>query len=549
MKNKLIVIIIIPLFLIFFSCERKTEKKNRVVIGISSDVETLNPLYTMNINEGRISELIYLGLVGHSWDIEEGNIKSYPMLAEKLKWSDDRKSLEVKLRNDVKWTDGKKLTSADVVFSFDVYSDPVVQSRFFDMYDNFYLEENKHINLPKSFEIISDDSLVIHFSNRHAKLFDIDMPILPKHKFDGINRKDYSTSSLNFEPVGNGPYKLKSWSRNEKIVLEKNPESFLASDKMIDNLIFKIVPDYNSRIIQIKKGNIDLLDDVRPEDLESLRKSENLVTVITKGRSYDYVGWSNIDQKLWNEKKIVKPHKLFGNANVRKALTLAINRKLIIDEFLNGSAEIALGPVSPIFKKFINKDIAPLEFNPEKAKSILEKEGWIDRNGNGIIDKNGVEFTFTLFIPGNNPRRQYTANIIKENLKDVGIEISIEKQEPNIFFNNMFGKKLESWIAGWVVPIPIDLKPYWFSDFETYFANCVGYGNKTVDKFLLELENGVNKEKEVEYYHKIQELIHQDQPVTFLFWIDNITAYAKNMKNISIDPLGTVQRCWEWRLN
>ncbi len=549
MKKKLIVIIIIPLFLIFFSCERKTEKKNRVVIGISSDVETLNPLYTMNINEGRISELIYLGLVGHSWDNEEGNIKSYPMLAEKLKWSDNRKSLEVKLRDDVKWTDGKKLTSADVVFSFDVYSDPVVQSRFFDMYDNFYLEENKHIDLLKSFEIITDDSLVIHFAGRNAKLFDIDMPILPKHKFDGIDRKDYGTSALNFEPVGNGPYKLKSWSRNEKIILEKNPESFLVSDEMVDNLIFKIVPDYNSRIIQLKKGSIDLLDDIRPEDLESLRKSENLETVITKGRSYDYVGWSNIDYKLWNEKKIIKPHKLFGNTNVRKALTLAINRKLIIDEFLNGSAEIAFGPVSPIFKKFVNKDITALEFNSEKAKSILEREGWIDRNGNGIIDKNGVEFSFTLFIPGNNPRRQYTANIIKENLKEVGIEISIEKQEPNIFFNNMFGKKLEAWIAGWVVPIPIDLKPYWFSDFETYFANCVGYRNKSVDQFLLELENGVNKEKEVEYYHKIQELIHQDQPVTFLFWIDNITAYAKNIKNISIDPLGTVQRCWEWRLN
>ncbi len=549
MKNKFIVIIIISLFLFFFSCERKTEKKNRVVIGISSDIKTLNPLYTMNINEGRISELIYLGLVGHSWNNEEGNIESYPVLAEKLKWSDDKKSLEVKLRNDVKWTDGKKLTTADVVFSFDVYSDPVVQSRFFDMYDNFYLEENKHIDIKKSFKIVSDDSLIIYFANGKASPFDVDMPILPKHKFDGIDRKEYTTSSLNFEPVGNGPYKLKNWSRNEKIVLGKNTESFLASDEMIDNLIFKIIPDYNSRIIQIKNGDIDLLDDVRPEDLEKLENSENLKTVITKGRSYDYVGWSNIDQKLWNEKKIIKPHKLFGNSNVRKALTMAIDRKLIVDEFLNGAAEISVGPVSPIFKKFINKNISPLEFNASKAKSILEREGWIDRNGNGTIDKNGVEFAFTLFIPGNNPRRQYTANIIKENLNEVGIEVSIERQEPNVFFNNMFSKKLGAWIAGWVVPIPIDLKPYWFSDFETYFANCVGYQNNDVDQLLLELENGTTKEREVENYRKIQELIHQDQPVTFLFWIDNITAYSKNIKHISIDPLGTVQRCWEWRLN
>ncbi len=549
MKNKLITVIIIPLFLLFFSCQRNTEKINRVVIGISSDVETLNPLYTMNLNEGRISELIYLGLVGHRWDDEEGNIKSYPLLAEKLKWSDDRKSLEIKLRDDIKWTDGKKLTSTDVLFSFDVYSDPVVQSRFYDMFDNFYLEENKHIDLSKSFEIISEDSLVIHFANGNAKLFDIDMPVLPEHKFAGIARKDFGTSSLNFEPVGNGPYKLKNWSRNEKIVLEKNPQSFLSSDNMIDVLIFKIVPDYNSRIIQIKKGGIDLLDDIRPEDLEDMKAAENLKTVITKGRSYDYVGWSNIDQKLWREKKLIKPHKLFGNANVRRALTMAIDRKLIIDEFLNGAAEIAFGPVSPIFKKFINRNISPFEYNPGKAKSILESEGWIDRNGNGTVDKNGVEFSFTLFIPGNNPRRQYTANIIKENLKEIGIEVSVEKQEPNVFFNNMFGKKLEAWIAGWVVPIPIDLKPYWYSDFNTYFANSAGYRNQKVDRLLLELEKGVEKEKEAGYYYKIQEQIHKDQPVTFLFWIDNISVYSKKIKNISIDPLGTVQRCWEWRLN
>ncbi len=549
MKNKFFLSSIILIFFLFFSCGKKIEKKSRVVIGIPADIETLNPLYTMSLNEGRISELIYLGLAGHRWNNEKGNIDSYPLMAKTLKWNDRHTSLEVKLRSDAVWSDGKKLTSEDVVFTFDVYSDPEVQSRFFDMFDNFYLQPDKRIDLSKSFEVISEDSLVIKFKTPAATLFDIDMPLLPKHKFEGLNRKEFNTSPVNFRPVGLGPYKLKNWARNEKIELEKNPVSFLANNDMPDRLIFKVVPDYNSRLIQLKKGDIDFLDDIRPEDLEILKNSENLKTVVVKGRSYDYVGWSNIDQKLWNEKKVLRPNKFFGSVNVRKALTMAIDRKLIIDEFLNGAAELAYGPVSPIFTGLIDESIKPYEYKPGKAKEILQSEGWTDRNGNGTIDKNGTEFSFVLNIPGNNPRRKYTANIIKENLKNIGIDVSIQPQEPNVFFNNMFGKKLEAWIAGWVVPIPIDLKPYWHSDLEKNIANCTGYRNKMVDKLLEKLETGVDDNTEVEIYRKIQKLIHTDQPVTFLFWINNISAYNKRIKNISIDPLGTVQRCWEWKTN
>ncbi len=549
MKIKNYLSIIILIFLLFFSCSKNTERKKRVVIGIPADIETLNPLYTMNINEGRISELIYLGLVGHKWDENEGNVSSYPLIAKTLKWNTKHNALEVKLKDDVVWSDGEKLTTEDVVFSFDVYSDPEVQSRFFDMFDNYYLKSDKQIDLEKSFEVISKDSLIIHFRTSAANLFDVDMPLLPKHKFEGLKRSEYNTSQLNFQPVGTGPYKLKNWLRNEKIVLEKNKSSFLANKEMIDNLIFKVVPDYNSRLIQLKKGDIDFTDDVRPEDLVDLKKSENLETVIIKGRTYDYIGWSNIDQKLWNDKKIVRPHKLFGNPVIRKALTMAIDRKLIIDEFLNGAADLAVGPVSPIFKNFIDSEIKPLPYNPVKAKEILNGEGWKDTNGNGTLDKNGNEFEFVLNIPGNNPRRKYSANIIKENLKQIGIDVTVQPQEPNIFFNNMFGKKLEAWIAGWVVPIPIDLKPYWHSDLEKYFANCSGYQNKKVDELLEKLETGPDEKTQASIYKQIQRLIHKDQPVTFLFWINNITAYNKKIKNIAIDPLGSVQRCWEWRLD
>ncbi|GBD90967.1 oligopeptide-binding protein AppA precursor [bacterium BMS3Abin04] len=551
MKHKIIFSLIISVSLIFFSgCSKKTSQDNRVVIGISADIKTLDPLYTLNLNEGRISELIYLSLIGHEWDNENGNITSYPMLAKSWEWINNHKSIKIILRKNLYWSDSSKFTTKDIVFSFDAYSDPKVQSRFYGEFNNFYTDKDSHIDINKSFDVVAPDTVIINFKkNSNPTLFDIDMPILPEHYFIKLERKNYSTAEINFKTIGTGPYALKSWLKNEKIVLKKNSLSYLYSEESINRLIFKIIPNYNSRLIQLQKGEIDILDDIRSDDLDELKKANSLNVAVRKGRSYDYVGLCNIDKDLYQKNGKIVPNGLFGSFKVRKALVHAINRKLIIEEFLNNAAELAVSPVAPIFKFALNKSIQPYEFNPELSKKMLLQLGWIDSDQNGILDKNGKEFSFNLYIPSGNPRRKFTANIIKENLKNIGIEVKVQPVEPSVFFNNMFEKKYDAWIAGWAVPIPIDLKPYWNSDLKVSVANCVGYQNKDVDLLLEKIENTNDANELSTYYKKVQLLIHNDEPVVFLFWIDNITVYNKKLKNISINPLGSIQHCWEWRVD
>ncbi len=546
-KVTLISQILLPLLFVFMfsSCSTNSDREKSVVIAIPTDVNTFSPLYAMNVYEGNITEQIFLGLAGHRWLENEGAIESFPLLAESWEWNRDSNYVLVDLREDVYWSDSVQFTAEDVIFSYTVYSNADVQSRFYGSFENYFTNEDLSIDIEKSFELIAQNKIRINFKpGSHPSVFDFDFPIIPKHKYEEIAYKDFMTAKQNLEPVGTGPFELASRKRDETIILGLRENSFLSNEESIPRLIFKIVPDYKSRLIQLETGEVDFVDEIKPEDIEEVKSYENIAIAFQEGRDYDYIGWNNIDAESFRSEKI-EPNKLFGSADVRRALTYAINRELIVREFLNNYGEVAFGPVSRIFQKEFNHDIEPFPFNPTKAESILTAEGWKDTDKDGILEKGSDEFSFTLSIPGGNPRRSNTATIIKENLKNIGIEVEVETLEPSLFFNKMFGKQLEAWIAGWSVPIPLDLKPYWHSDLETNFANVASFQNAEIDNLLEEIYS--EAPNHIEKLKEVQKILHEEQPVTFLFWIDNIVAYNNKLQNVKINPLGSVQKCWEWR--
>ncbi|NOG96758.1 MAG: hypothetical protein HND52_02180 [Ignavibacteriae bacterium] len=541
--------LIVFLSLLIISCQSEPTNLNRVIIGIDEDVQSFNPMFSFSVNEGRISELLYLSLVKHSWDNKISDLRTEFMLAENIIWSEDSSSITINLRRNVSWSDGKPVTSEDVVFSFDAYSHPKVNSKFFGLFDNFILDSDNHIDISKSFEIMSENKIIIHFKNNSIpSYFDIDMPIIPKHMFEGIDYSDFETADINSNPVTNGPYKLTRWNKNSLIELTLNRNSFLAADNSIDKILFKIIPDYNSQLIQLENEEIDFIDKVKPDDAHKLNETDkNIIIKSVVGREYDYVGWSNIDIEKFEQKKI-EPNIFFGNINVRKALTHAINRNEILNEFLYGYGSLASTPVAPIFENAIKKSIEPYQYNPELAKLILAEEGWTDTDFNGIIEKDNVEFKFDLFIPAGNPRRDFAATVIKNNLKAVGIDVSIKSLELGQFIDNLYDRKMNAWMAAWYIPIPIELSVYWHSNFEQAPLNFQSYQNENVDRIITEFNNESDEQNKINLLKEFQKIIHNEEPVTFLYWVDNIVAYNSRIKNIDVNPLGAIHACWDWSL-
>lgn len=541
-------LIVIFILAAFTGCGgNKSTNEDRIVIGISSDIENFNPMFAFSVNEGNVSELLYLSLVKHEWDKEKADINSYPMLAERWEWNNDSTSLTFYLRNDVKWSDGVKVSADDVAFSFDLYSDPLVQSRLYGTFTPFYTDTSNRILMDKSFEILSPEAIKINFRpGTHPSLFNVDLPVLPKHIFEKADRKNFNLAEEVFSRVTSGPFTLKDWKKNQFIVLAKNPDHFLNTENTVSEIVFKVVPDYTSRLMQLKKGEIDIVEEIKTDDVKDLKGESSLQIASVAGREYDYIGWNNIDPETYQKNGSINPNKLFGNANVRKALTYAVNRSEIVDEYLSGYGQICDVPFSPIMKSAFNKEVTGYEYNPQKAKELLKAEGWSDTDNDRIIDKKGQPFRFSLFIPGGNPRRAFTAQVVKNNLKDIGVDVIIETRELSHLIDNLFAKQLDTWIVSLYVPIPPDLRLCWHSDFQSANLNFASYRSAAADKIISYTEQTSSPEQKNNYYREFQQVIHSDQPVTFLYWIDNIVAYNKRIDQIEIDPLGVIQKCWRW---
>ncbi|HVO75034.1 MAG TPA: ABC transporter substrate-binding protein [Ignavibacteriaceae bacterium] len=547
-------LILIPFFQ---GCRSESpETAGRIVVGIDSDVKSFNPLFSSSANEVNISELLFLGLVQYEWNNAEGGLDASPMLAEKWEWADDSSSIKLYLRKDVRWSDGRIFNAEDVVFSFDVYSDPKVESRFYGFFENFYLnnkkEDSLHILLDKTFEVKDSFTVKINFrKNSIPSLKDIDYPLIPRHVYEHVERKDLGRFEKDINLVTDGPFFLERWDKNQAIILKRNENSFLYASpgnlKPVQRLVFKIVPDYNSRFTQLKKGEIDLMDDINPENVSSLKEIGRINIASVKGREFEYIGWNNINTADFKEGKIT-PNKLFGNSEIRKALSYAVNKQEILSEYLKGYGDLAAGPVSPIFKKYFDKTLKPFEYNPGKAKEILNRQGWIDEDKNGIIEKNRIPFRFVLNIPGGNPRREFAATVIKNNLHEIGIDVSVQSYEPGVFFEKLFSREFDSWIAAWGIPLPLDLKPFWHSNLRANQYNLAGFRNKSVDSLLELIIVTKDDNRKTEYYKKIQKIIYNEAPFTFLYWIDNIVAYNKRIKNINVTPLYPLHHAWNWKL-
>ena len=534
------------LFLLIISCDsKKSVSDNRIVIGIAADVQSFNSLFAFSYEESAIAELLYPSLLDFRWNDKKGELEPYPMIAKSWQWAEDSLSIRFLIRDDILWSDGNKLTASDVVFSYDVFSDQEVQSRLYGIFNQLFTESDGHIDIEKTFNVISPYEFEMHFPESSVPdLVKIVVPVIPEHIFKDISRDQLTIHESNFNPVSSGAFKFKKWDKNQTIILEADSNSFLFTFGQTAELVFKIVPDYTSRILQLKKGDIDLLELVKVEDMEELKAEKSLTVVSSIGREYDYVGWNNVDP---NEPS--KPHKLFGSSNVRKALSMVINRKEILEEYLLGQGYLAASPVSPIFKSAFNEKVLPYEFIPDEARKLLFREGWKDEDRNGILEKGKTEFKFTMYYPVGNPLREYASVVIKNNLKSIGIEVTTEKMELGAFINNLYERKLDSWMAGFGVPIPLDLKPYWYSDPNIGFLNFSGYINPDIDNILDKLESRISLEEKNKLIKEFQEIIHKDEPVTFLYWTPNIIVYNTRIKNLKITPYGVLVHCWEWTIN
>ena len=338
--------------------------------------------------------------------------------------------------------------------------------------------------------------------------------------------------------MGTGPYKFKRWNSGERIDLVSNHDYF-EHRPFVDRYIYRIIPDTTTMFLELQTENVDSMG------LSPLQYKRQTDAVFFKKRfkkyKYPSFGYTYMAFNLKDER--------FKDKKIRRAISSAINKEEIIEGVLFGLGRVCTGPFVPESWAY-NKNIKPLSYNPIKAKELLSEAGWNDSNNDGWLDKKGKIFEFTILLNQGNQLRKQTAEIIQRRLKEVGIRVKIRILEWAVFLNEFVNKKrFEAMILGWGLSRDPDSFDIWHSSKtnEGEF-NFISYSNEEVDRLLEEGRGTFDIEKRKAAYHRIHEILHEEQAYIFLYVPDALPVVHKRFRNIELAPLGIGHNFIDWHV-
>ena len=289
--------------------------------------------------------------------------------------------------------------------------------------------------------------------------------------------------------------------------------------------------------LELKKGGIDWMG-LSPLQYSRQTETDFFKKNFQKYRfpsfSYTYLGYNLKDEK-------------FKDKRVRQALSYAINRQEIIDGVLMGLGRESTGPYLSDMWVY-DDNVKKYPYDTAKAKELLSQAGWKDSDNDGILDRNGKKFEFTIITNQGNLMRARTGEIIQKNLKDIGINVKLRIIEWAAFLKNFINKKeFEAVILGWSVPRDPDLYDVWHSSKTgPEELNFVSYSNPEVDDLLEKGRSVFDQEERKKYYSRIQEILAEDQPYTFLYVPDALPVLDARFKNIKPAPAGITYNFIRW---
>lgn len=532
-------------------CGKRSADKDAMaetaVVAISGDADNLNPVVANTTVASDIASGVYPMMFDVVFDLREGKLKFGPGLVTSWEFTNDGKDVILRIRKDIRWEDGMPVTTEDIKFSYELYGDPDVASPRRNYVESMIFTDGK-FDIDKSVTIVDDTTMIFHFVKTYPlQLFHLNLSPIPKHVYHNADRRTMRTNPANERAVGAGPFRLEEWVRQQQITLVRNGKAALPYPAKLERVVFRVISEPTTRLTELKKGTVDLMRPVYPEDVKEIQEKNPDIKLITlPPRNYDYIGWMNIDIEAYHSKKVIKPHPLFGDRRVRQALTYGIDRRSILREKLQSYGELAVTDFSPIFRWAINKTLVPYPYDPEKARQLLRLAGWSDSNGDGILDKGGRNFEFTLYYNAGNKRREYVATVVQDNLKQLGIRCKIQAVENIVLYQNIDEKKYEAFIDGFSVGLAIDPSDRWGDVLNPF--NTVGFQNGRIAE-LLKLGLHVQNERDAgPFWMEIQSILHQEQPVTFMYWVKEIVGVNRRLKNTNINTLGITDRMWDWTI-
>ncbi|MEO1988340.1 MAG: ABC transporter substrate-binding protein [Martelella sp.] len=480
---------------------------NVLIVGQIAEPKSLDPATDTAVNDFRILVNMYDGLVRY----KDGTLEVEPALATDWDISEDGKTYTFKLREGVKFHDGSDFNAEAVKFNFDRMLNE----------DNEYYDTGP---FPLAFFFSSIDTVeVVDDMTVKFTLTEPYAPFLSNLAYptglivSPAAVKEYG-KDFGRHPSGTGAFKFEEWDPNAKVVVSKNADYWDGAPPL-EAVVFRPVTDANTRVAEMLSGGLDVMVEVPPDALQQFSGNDNY-------KVYEQAG-----PHLWFLILNMKDG-VFADKKVRQAVNYAINKEAIVNDILQGTAEVAAGPTPPAFAWAYDDSLSPYPYDPENAKALLKEAGY-----------DGSELTFYVTEGGSGMLEpQAMATQIQADLEAVGMPVKIETYEWNTFLGKVnpgLEGKADMAEMAWMTNDP-DTLPYLALRSEAFpdkgGFNSGYYSNPDIDTLLEQARTSTDQAERAELYKEMQAIVQDDAPWAFIAnWKQNAVTKA-SVENFKLQP-------------
>ena len=521
-----------------------------LILAYPDDPDTINPITASDTASEDFQRTVYETLATSTFRDPD---KLLPTLAQRWEFDKDRLEFTIHLRKGVRWhpvqlpsgelLPAREMTSRDVRFSLECVMNKHVEAA---PIRNYFEDPEAPDHAKVHLTVIDPYTVKIRWTKPYflAQEFTLaGFPIIPEHVFsvdesgepistdyaskefaDGFNNHWASRVMC-----GTGPMKFVEWRRNERLVLERNPD-YWGRPYYFSRIVFRCILNSNTMTQEVLQNALDFADiSQKDQFLQSYRRPTVLAGQV-KLIAYDYPQYRFIGYNLKRD--------LFADRRVRLALSHAVPVQEIIEHIFMGLARPISGPFLP-GSAACDPALPPIAYDLAEARRLLDEAGWA-AGPDGVRRKqvrgNDVRATFELLTRAEAPSFQAVAETIKDNCRKIGVEVNIAPVQWALMLTKLDKKDFDAAMLGWAMSWKDD--PY-----QTFHgsqaevpdsSNSGGYSNPRLDRLIDELRVALDPAKQVELYHRIHRVIYEDQPYTFLFADQETAAYDARLENLKV---------------
>ncbi len=502
------------------SSTESTGGEKVVTIAIEKAWDSMMPLNTNNNYSRIVYDQVYDRLTMSNAD---GTFT--PRLAESWTVNEDSTAITFKLVENAKWHDGEPFTAEDVVFSFQMYSDPEVEalSRYHLQYIDGVDASGAELS-EDSINVVANGDYEVTFTFKSAMfpdtfLSDIDTVfIIPKHIFEGKTAEEINSPELWANPVGTGPFKYASEISGERMEFVKN-EDYFDGPADIDRLVVRVV-DSASLLAGMMSGEVDInvIGSIPLQDWDMAQEQENLVTESVPTTSYSTM--------------IINMSQPYMTQTARQAFSMAVNRQVLVDSLLQGQGQQIVTPISPI-SPYFNEDIQ-VWYDPDKAKQMLEEDGFPFDEELVLVTSSGAD-------------SERTASLIQQDLQKLGVKVRIQQFDFAALMDYMREGDFDFGMIGSGGTMdPSESREMIAPDSSVNFAHVPDDSlTSIIDEANAQLTFDARKPLFDEYQEKIMEI----SPMAYLYTKNDLVAYNKKLSNVNTANFSNLNlSTWTWKV-